>query len=42
MIYNLLHFVRNSSKITNIFTLGHFEMYLLKVLGAMYAPSHPD
>jgi hypothetical protein len=28
----LINFVRNRSRIKNIFTSGHFEMYLFKVL----------
>jgi hypothetical protein len=38
----LKHFVRNRYRTTNNFTSVHFELYLLKILGVIYAPSHPD
>jgi hypothetical protein len=34
----LIHFVRNRSRMKNIFTLGHFELYLTKVSGVIFAP----
>jgi hypothetical protein len=36
------HFVRNRSRRKNIFTSSHFELYLFKVSGVIYTPSHPD
>jgi hypothetical protein len=38
----LRHFVRNRSRMKNIFTSGYLELYLYKVSGVVYAPSHPD
>ncbi len=38
----LIHFVRNRSRITNIFTSDHFELYLFNVSKVAYATSHPD
>jgi hypothetical protein len=38
----LIYFVRKRSRFKNIFTLGHFELYLFKVLGIIYTHSHPD
>jgi hypothetical protein len=37
-----IHFVRNRSRLKNSFTSGHFELYLFKVFGVIYATSHPD
>jgi hypothetical protein len=36
------HFVRNRSRMKNIFTSGYLELYLYTVSGVVYAPSHPD
>jgi hypothetical protein len=44
-LYNTIiptHFVRNRSRIKRIFTSGHFELYLFKVLGVISASKHPD
>jgi hypothetical protein len=35
----IIHFVRNRSRIKNIFTSGHFELCLFKISGVIYAPA---
>ncbi len=38
----IIHFMRNRYRIKNIFTSGHFELYLFIVSGVIFAPSYPD